>query len=216
MVQIPRSLPIAVTSALLFAAGALATYWSLAWSVDAGYEVSVSAPGGVTWILWVPHPGIPMTGTTTGSITVVGPVQTVYGTLLNLSGTGSGMVRFAVHTIGYGSDPFRVGPLINLTGREGQGPTRTYHVLRQSSDAAANLTVTGSLPFSATRLDATWGCGGGGFVGSPAEGWNALPWGFGDCVVSASPVPALILAALFVPAALLAVIAWGRREHRTT
>ena len=212
VVRIPRPSLLAIGAIVLLVLGGLATFWTFAWWTDSGYVVSVAVPDEVSWSLWVPDPGTTIPWTTDGSAAVVGPLDTPFGVLLNLTGTGPARVRFSTTRIGFGADPFQLRTPINLSGREGQWPTGTYRVWRQSSDAAANMSVASGLPFSAARLDESWQCGGSGFSGYPAEGWNILPIGFGDCVGLISSVPGLIPAALLVPGSVMAIIAWRRRN----
>ncbi len=205
---------LAATSIVLLVLGGLATIWTFAWTVEKEYMVSVSAPEGLAWTLWVPHPGVTIPWTSQGSIASVGAVETPAGVLLNITGTGGAQVRFAATAIGFGSDPFGIGPGFNLTGREGLGPNATYRVWRESSDPAANISLSGGLFLDATRLDESWECGDVGFHGYLDEGWNNLPRGIGDCVLGVSSVPGLIPASLLVPGVILAILAWRRRRER--
>lgn len=177
--------------------------------------MNINAPGTVAWTLWIPQPERTMPMRIEGALTAVGTAETSYGRLLNITGTGSGRVRFSTAEVAFGANPFQLVPPVSLTGRDGQGPNGSYRIWRQSSDPAANITLSSSLPFSAVRLDESYQCGGVGFYGYPQEGWNALPMLFGDCVGLLVWPPGVIPTILLVPgvAFMAADLRRRRREQ---
>lgn len=207
---LPKLSALAGISIILLLLGGLATFWTVFEWTDESYDVSIAAPHTLEWTLWIPQPDRSTPFTTQGSIVVIGTVETAYGPLLNITGMGGAHIRYS--TGGFAMAADSPPSSLNLTGRE--MPNRTYHMWRQSSDPAANLSLTSHHPSRAASLDRSWQCGGGGFFGYAMEGWNAMPVAFGDCVGLVLFPSGTIPATLLVPGTALAAVA-GRRQRAT-
>jgi hypothetical protein len=126
--RLPRLSTLAFVSIVLLGLGAVATFWTFAWWTESSYTVNVSAPGSLKWTMWIPKPERSMSITTTGSLAVIGSIETMHGLLFNLTGTGSGQVQFSASGIAFGSDPLRLVPF-----RQPVGPgwsVAQWHLLR--------------------------------------------------------------------------------------
>jgi hypothetical protein len=214
MVRVPIAPLSTLASILLLIPGGFYAYSNIAWHVEWSYDVDVIAPDGVTWILWIPHPGVSMSSTTTGSVTVVGTLQTLYGTRINITGTGSGGVRFVNSTTVVGIDPWSGIPrALSLSGGEGGTTTERYRIWRHSSDPSANLTLSGGLRSAANVPEESRTCDGSGFAGYPEEGWGTLPFEADGCRQAFASLPRLFPLALIAFGSVLAGIsaaAWRR------
>lgn len=205
----------AIAAAVLLVLGGLAAFASVAWWKETRYVASISAPDGVPWILWIPQADPPMPVAIEGSAVVEGSVSTTLGPLLNVTGTGSARLRFAASSIGFGADPFDIGPHVNLTGRNGTWPAGVFRVWRAAVSPEANVTLSGGIGWTAQNLHAQYNCGGSGFLGDLQQGWNDLPVGFGDCAAILTSIPGLIPAVLLIPGAVLGAREARRRRKRT-
>ena len=199
-----------IAAIILLLLGGIATFWTVAWWVERSYLVTVSAPDGLSWTMWLPHQTVPMTWTTDGNARVVGVVETPYGARLNVTGPGTARIRFAFPVIGFGEKPWDLGPHVNLTRQEGGRPGGDYRVWRQTSDSSANVSVNGIILERAYRLGEDWQCGGPGYFDYPQEGWSQVRPLLGDCVAMIFLFPGIVPAALRVPGMILAVVAHRR------
>ncbi len=179
--EILRS-PIGVVALTLMVLGALAASQSFTWWVEEGYTVHVIVPADVEWTLWVPQHDSPMSWSVTGDLIVAGPVETLHGVLLNLTGSGPAQVRFhrTRLLVGLGWLDFDAG--VGLSGAEGTWPDGIFWAHRTSSDPNANMTVVLGTGWSGSRLGEEVRCGGPGFNGWPREGWNEMRQRFYDCL----------------------------------
>ncbi|HYY49081.1 MAG TPA: hypothetical protein VFA17_10450 [Thermoplasmata archaeon] len=214
MARVLLALLSTLAAILLLSLGGSYAYSNVAWHVEWSYDIDVVAPVGVTWILWIPHPGVSMPWTTTGSVAVVGTLPTSYGTRINITGTGSGGVRFSNSTTVVGIDPWSGIPReLSLSGGEGGSTTERYRIWRHSSDPSANLTLSGGLRDALRTPQESWTCVGSGFAGHPEEGWSALPFQVGRCTQAFASLPRLIPLALIALGSVLAGVsaaAWRR------
>jgi hypothetical protein len=214
MVRGPLLVIATFVSIVLLVLGGFFAFLNFTWSVEWEYRVDVTAPDGAAWTLWIPHPGLPMPWTTSGSVAVVGSVETPYGTRINITGTGSGRVRFSNSTTLIGLEPRRgIPPGLSLSGGEGVNSTALYRLWRQSSDPLANLTVSGGLGFTARASAELVSCDGSGFVGYPEEGWHPLPFREGECVHRFTRPPNLIPLLLLGPGSVLAGVLVAARRN---
>jgi hypothetical protein len=215
MVRGPLLVLSTIVSIVLIILGGYFTFLNITWSVEWDYRVDVTAPDGVAWTLWIPQPSLSMPWKAAESVAVVGPIETPYGARINITGTGSGHVRFWNSTTLIGLDPSNgIRQSLSLPDREGGDPTAYYRVWRQSSDPSANLTVSGGLGFVARSSAELETCDGSGFGGHPEEeGWNPLPYRVGECVHRITRPPNLIPLLLIGPGSVLGgVLVAARRD----
>ena len=200
----------------LIVLGAFAASQSFLWLVEEYYYVRVDAPAGVAWTLWVPRHDTPMAWSVTGDLLVAGPVETIHGILLNLTGSGSAQVRFSRMTLMVSLDWLDLDAGVGLSGAQGTWPDGTFWAHRTSSDPIANLTVSLGTGWTGGRLGEGTNCGGPGFSGWPGEGWNAMRQRFYDCLIFGfGIVGPLVVGTLLLGSGALVMLASVRRSRGT-
>jgi hypothetical protein len=205
VVRAPLLVIATFVSIALLVLGGFFAFLNMNWSVEWEYRVDVTAPDGVAWTLWIPQPSLSMPWTTSESVAMIGSLETPYGTRINMTGTGSGQVRFSNSTTLIGLDPENgIPPGLRLSGGERVGSRLAYRLWRQSSDPSANMTVSGGLGWAARASAELVTCDGSGFVGHPEEGWHALPFPEGECGNQFTRPPNLLPLLLIGPGSVLA------------
>jgi len=207
--------PIGIVGLALLVLGAFAASQSFLWLIEEEYYVRVDAPGGLEWTLWVPRHDTPMAWSVTGELLVAGPVETIHGVLLNLTGSGSAQVRFSRMTPMVGLDWLDLDAGVDLSGAEGRWPNDTFWAHRTSSDPQANMTVSLGTGWTGWRLGEQADCGGPGFSGWPGEGWNAMRQRFYDCLVGGYGIvgPLVVGALLLGSGGFGMMTAWRRSRQ---
>jgi len=211
--------PFVVIALILLGLGAFSAALSAGWWIERSFEVWFDAPPTVSWTAWVPAPVVGIPYAVDGVVQVQGRVESIHGTLLNVTGSGEATIRYTETTFALGTDPFAAPRGFNLSGLEVNqtGPERRFWVWRSSSDASANISVSGFAFWHGLRIVDTARCGDGGFAGPMDEGWTSRPAGVGDCVhLIAVPPPEVGAAALLVTGAIVAVVSLTRRSREPT
>jgi len=164
--------PIFVIAITLLGLGAFSAALSAGWWIGRSYVVGIVAPPAVSWTVWVPAPDVGIPYAMDGVVQVQGRVESIHGTLLNVTGSGEANIRYTETTFALGTDPFAAPRGFNLSGLEVNqtGPERRFWVWRASSDASANISVNGWAFHE-------WFHGRTGEPrGMPGQSWNAAAY----------------------------------------
>lgn len=162
----------------MLAAGGIVLSATTTWTVEAGYDFGVVAPGNLNWTLWVPRPDAPLPlYAITSTVESRGPVETEHGVMENLTGHGEASLSFrfrgTVRALG------EVWGNVHLSGEEPFGrPQPGYWVWRTSTNASAVIRVTGHAAWSGEHLEETGETCDALFYGESTEGWSLVPRAF--------------------------------------
>jgi len=157
---------------ILTAGGAGFAYASVAWTMEGRYSLSVIAPDGVRWAIWAPQPDKSSVIETSGDVSLGTPVDTLHGTLDNITGVGTATMSrtYRVSVFMMNADPWSLVRPPELTGRDGDG----YWLSRSSTDPNVVISIYGYTVGRASRLGDAFEGAGNGFWGDLAEGWTIL------------------------------------------
>jgi hypothetical protein len=169
---------------LLF--GAYIGVLSASRTITNSYHVDIQTRPGLVWTLWIPKASIPMSLSVSGDVRSVAPVETTFGRMENVTGEGYVSMVWNVRRMLDTTGPMWTDKRVhlNLSAWEEKG----LHVWRSSSDPNEAINLSVRTPLNGSEFGTDLQCGGS-YQGELSEGWNLVPVGFGDCVVSSDGIP---------------------------
>ncbi len=202
----------AIAGLFLVLGAATATFSAVRFAEDL-YRVDVTAPEGLSWILWLPRPNQPIAIQAAPGLRTVTSVDTPHGPMVRATGVGNATIFGSAVRVVASLDPWDVRPGTDLALSASEDSTG-FWVGRSSDDPAANLSVLGGAYVRVRYLGGTLGCGGGGFQGELREGWTYVARLFSDCAFIVDSVPWLYVVSPAFLAAGLAVLGKGLRRRK--
>lgn len=170
----------AVCGVLLLILGSAVLYGSVAWDIENRYFAWVTAPEGVRWTLWLPMPELPVSVSTQGAVLSFGTLNTLHGTMYNVTGTGNVNLAGTLRRTVVDLYPLEwQSARMDLSGREASSG---FWIWRASDNPSAAITLSGGAYWRATYLGGEYACGGPAFQGDAQEGWTLVGQPVEDCV----------------------------------
>jgi len=176
-----RDAALLVVTIVLLLIGSILSVFSLMHTVEWRYEVDIDAPSTVTWSVWIPAPAVDMDLRSSGDVISLGKVDTPYGMLENVTGSGQVVITYLLSktllkTTSFDEDFAECA--IGLTGHEGLNVLRVW---RTSSDPGSDILIYAVVTCSSTGLSGSLQCGGPGYSWDLHTGWNSIATSVGDC-----------------------------------